>query len=278
MVHSVLCDFCALAIGILDGAQRLVRLLRVGRGIVQLDVVVLGAADDRFLRLGLLRAPGIQVVQVLLHDHVAAAGMVGVFVADDRGFRQRQPFRVGRAIDEVQQVTAIEVAEAGHLVHRLHGVAEGHQQIALEGDDQVHGTRAHVVQQVTRGGHGGVGRTLDLAERLQLARRRAAHHRFPHAVADGHVAGEGALDIADGGVLDQVIAAAQHLAHLGDGIGIVLHLQHQERGRVGQRRGDLLRLVVERVVEGGDRCGLGIHGTSCWRGAGASRGAKCGRF
>ncbi len=47
-----------LAVGVLDRRQRLVRLLRVAGGVVELDVVGLGAADDRLLLLGEERVPG----------------------------------------------------------------------------------------------------------------------------------------------------------------------------------------------------------------------------
>ena len=43
-------------------------------GIVQFDVGKLGAADDAFLRLRGERIPGVKIVEIFLHDDVAAAG------------------------------------------------------------------------------------------------------------------------------------------------------------------------------------------------------------
>ena len=62
--------------------------------------------------------PSLQVMQVFLHDHVAAAGKGRVLLADDGGVDGRLIHGVLRAIDEADQVAIIEIVEAVHLVRR----------------------------------------------------------------------------------------------------------------------------------------------------------------
>ena len=62
--------------------------------------------------------PSLQVVQVLLHDHVAAAGERGVLLADDGGVDGCLVDGVLRAVDEAHQVAVVEILEAVHLVGR----------------------------------------------------------------------------------------------------------------------------------------------------------------
>ena len=109
---------------VLDRRERLVRLAR-RVVVVELDVVELGPADDRLLLLGRQRGPAGHVVQVLLDDHVAAAGEVRVgVVADQRRVGQLGAGRVGRAVDEAEQVARVEVAEADRLVDHARRVAD----------------------------------------------------------------------------------------------------------------------------------------------------------
>ena len=84
--------------------------------VVQLDIGQLGAADDAFLRFGRQRVPPGHIVQVFLHDDIAAAGEGGIFLADQRGVDRRRAARVFGPIDEAQQVAGVEIAEAVHLV------------------------------------------------------------------------------------------------------------------------------------------------------------------
>ena len=90
-------------------------------GIVQLDVGELGAADEAFLLLDGHRVPGLQVMQVLLHDHVAAAGEGRVLLADDGGVEGVLVHGILRPIDEAQQVAVVEVLEAMDLIGRGDG-------------------------------------------------------------------------------------------------------------------------------------------------------------
>ena len=67
-----------------DGRERVVRRGWL-YGIVQFDVGELRAADDSFLRLRGQRIPSVKIVEIFLHDDVAAAGERGVLFADEHG-------------------------------------------------------------------------------------------------------------------------------------------------------------------------------------------------
>ena len=71
----------------IDRRERAVRRGRLD-GVVQFDVGQLGAADDAFLRLRRKRVPGVEIVQILLHDDVAAAGESRILLADEHGVDQ----------------------------------------------------------------------------------------------------------------------------------------------------------------------------------------------
>jgi hypothetical protein len=69
--HVVAYDFYFLAV-LHDRRQRIVRGRRLD-GVIELDVGKLGTADDTFLGFGGKRVSAGQIVQVFLHDHIAAA-------------------------------------------------------------------------------------------------------------------------------------------------------------------------------------------------------------
>ncbi len=94
----------------MDG-QRIVGAGRLDR-LVELDVGKLGPADDALLRLGWKRVPCAEVVQIFLHDHVAAAGEGGILRADDGGFGHFAAAWILRAVDEPEQVAVVEIAKA----------------------------------------------------------------------------------------------------------------------------------------------------------------------
>jgi hypothetical protein len=107
-----------LAVGVDD---RVERYMRVGGFDVvgQLDVAELGAANCALLLLDRERVPGLEVVQVLLHDDVAATGELGVLLADrDRGDCRRAVWVFG-PIDEAEQVALVKRPEAVNLVDDL---------------------------------------------------------------------------------------------------------------------------------------------------------------
>ena len=136
-----------------------------------------------------------QVVQVLLDDHVAAAGEGGVLVADDGGGDALLARRVLRAVDEADQVALVEVAKAVHLVRRRDAPPSRAMIWRRQLEAQVHALGADVEQEVARRRHG-VMPAADLAERVQLRGRGAAEQPVPGIGADARDAGQPALEVA----------------------------------------------------------------------------------
>src|SRR5262249_52997982 len=106
-----------------DGGERVVRRRRLYR-VVQFDVGQLAAADDALLRLRRQRVPSVQIVEIFLHDHIAATGECGILLTDERGVDHRLATRILSAVDEAQEVAVIEVTKAVDLVDRRDRVAE----------------------------------------------------------------------------------------------------------------------------------------------------------
>ncbi|GAA2769800.1 hypothetical protein GCM10019017_08240 [Streptomyces showdoensis] len=126
-----------------DGVERDVGVGRL-HVVGELDVVRLVAADHAFLLVDGEPLPGRHVVQVLLHDHVAAAPESGVLVADEDGPGRDPALGVLAAVDESQQVTLVEVAEAVHLVDDGHGTREAPRDQPGQLEAEVHALGAYV--------------------------------------------------------------------------------------------------------------------------------------
>ena len=162
-----------------DHGQRVVREARLDR-VVELDIGQFGAADDAFLRLGRQRVPAGQVVQVLLHDHIAAAGKAAILVADQHGIDRRLALRVFGAVDKAQQIAVVEIAKAVHLVGDRHRVAEPRHDLGRQLEAQIHALGADVEQHVARRGDGVARSGAEFPERMQLGRARLAEQPVPN--------------------------------------------------------------------------------------------------
>jgi hypothetical protein len=114
----------------------------------ELNVGELRAPDDQLLLLGAQRVPGGQVVGVLLHDDVAAAGKRTVLVADDHGVDGGLAFWVLGPVDEAQQVALVERAKAVYLVDHAGGFSERLGQPLRQLEAQILTARADVEQQI----------------------------------------------------------------------------------------------------------------------------------
>ena len=227
--------------------------------VVELDVVALRAADHGLLLRGAERVPGAEVVQVLLHDDVAAAGVHGILVADDGRGVHLGTGGIRGAVHEAQQVARVEVAEAGHLVHHGYGVAERRQQQPLELEREVAALGPDVEEEVARRRHRGV-HPAELPERVQLARRRDVGEPRPDVRADRDVARQVRVQVAEPDRLHQPREVAQHVLHRGDGLGRIAH-RHDEEDRRPRERGvhalGLDRDALPAVLSGG--VGHGTH-------------------
>ena len=178
----------------MDG-QRIVRRRRLDR-VVELDIGELGSADDALLRLRGQRVPGAEVVEIFLHDHVAAAGERGVLAADDRGFGRFRAARILGSVDEAQEVAVVEVAEAVNLVDRRHGVAKPRHDLRRHLEAEVHPPGANMEQKIARGRDRMARSGPDLPERVKLGGARIPEQPIPGLGADSHHAAESGFDVA----------------------------------------------------------------------------------
>src|SRR5208282_6044814 len=76
--------------------------------IVQFDIGKLGAADDAFLRFGGECVPGAKIVEIFLHDDIAATGKVSILVADYYGVSRRRAPGIFCAVDETHKISVVE--------------------------------------------------------------------------------------------------------------------------------------------------------------------------
>ena len=183
----------ALSCGALRSGQRLrlpvgIRLQLLERALVADDRRLvpgkrLIGLDKVLLLLDRQGVPRRHVVQVLLHDDVAAAGEGRVFGADERRVLGDRAGRVLGAVHETEQVALVEVLEAVRLVHRGHDVADAAHDLRGELEAQVHVGGADVEQQVAGRGHR-VVHALDLAEGVQVGRPRRAEQPVPRVGAE----------------------------------------------------------------------------------------------
>ena len=168
--------------------------MRVGGLFVlaHLDVVVLGSADDLLLLGDRQAVPRGHVVDVLLHELVAAAPVHGVIVTDDAEvFACRGGLRVLGAVHEADDGAAVPVAEAVHLLEHLGNIAQrcGNSGRHIVGDRRL--GRADVEVQIAGSGYRGVLGAPNLLELHELLRQRLGQIQGqPRAVADAqHNAG-----------------------------------------------------------------------------------------
>ena len=137
------------------------------------------------------------IVQIFLHDHVAAAGEEGVLGSDISGVDRRLRRRVLRAVDETEQIAVVEIAKAMHLVDRRNRVAELRHDLRRQLEAEVHALGANVKHEIARR-RDRVARTgLDLPKGMQLRRPRLAEQPVPRLGPDPHHAGEISLDVAE---------------------------------------------------------------------------------
>ena len=172
-----------------DRVQRIVRIGWSDR-FVDLDIRQFGAADDALLRLGRQCIPSGQIVQVLLHDDVAAAGKTGVFLADHRGVDRFLARGVLGPVDKPQQVAAVEIAKAVHLVDRGNGLSELRHDLRRQFEAQIHAPSADMKRQVAGCRDRVAGTGADLAERVQLCRPRLSEEPVPRLRPERHDARE----------------------------------------------------------------------------------------
>ena len=203
----------------------------------QLDVAELGATDGGLLLLDREPVPRVEVVQVLLHDHVAPARERGVLVAHgDRRERGRTLGVLG-AVDETQQVALVERSEPVHLVDDPHVPAERAHQTLRELEAEIQALGSEVEEQVARRRDRGVSRAGDLGERVQLGGARIAEEGVPGRRPDTHDAAQPTLGGAKADRAAESADVSEYLAHVGLGARVHGHHEKDRRGRRWRQNG-----------------------------------------
>ncbi len=185
-------------------------------------------------------------MQILLHDDVAAAGELGIFVADHREIDRLASGRILSAIDKADHRAHVEVTKAVHLVDDPDRIAELAEQSGGKLEAEVHRIGADVQQEVTRGRDGDALAGAELPKRLQRRRTGLAEQPVPCAGAEaadtGQIAGRHALT-------DPAHDCGDVATPRADGVGVAVTL--------GERRNDEYRAAGDCAGNGlrfGDRC------------------------
>ena len=195
-----------------DSGQRIVGRCRFNR-VVELDVGKLGPADNALLRLRGQRVPSANVVQVFLHDHVAAAGECQVFCADIDGFDGLLGRRVFRAVNEADEVAVVEIAKAMDFINRRDRVAEPGHDLGRQLEAEVHAPGANVEEEIAGRGDRMARAGLDLAKGMQLRRPRLAKEAIPRVRANSHDARKICFNVAEADGADQCREVAAERPH-----------------------------------------------------------------
>src|SRR6266851_1580411 len=122
--------------------------------------------SDTFLRLGRQRIPSREIVQVFLHDDVAAPGERSVFLADEHGIDRRVAPRILRSVDEADEIAVVEVTKAVHFFCRRHRLSDARHDLRRQFEAQIHAVRANVKEQVARRGNRVAPSGTNLPERM----------------------------------------------------------------------------------------------------------------
>src|SRR5580698_3066522 len=138
--------------------------------VVKFDIGQLGAANNALLYFGGKRIPAFHVVQVFLHDDIAAAGKGAVLGADKNRIERSLIQRILRSIDKAEEIAFVEKAKAMHFIEWRNGVSEPAQDLGRQFETKVRALGADVEHQIA-GRRGSMTRAgLDLAERMQFGR------------------------------------------------------------------------------------------------------------
>ena len=156
----------------------------------------LGSTDDFLLLLDRQRVPFVQIMQVLLHDHVAATGKHGVLLADDGGIDRGLIHGVLRAVDEADQVAIIKVGETMHFVRCGDGIAKPRHDLCRQLEAQIGARGADMKEDVARRCDGMMP-AADFAEGMQVFRLWLSEETVPYVGAERHDAGQPTLKVTE---------------------------------------------------------------------------------
>ena len=136
-------------------------------------------------------------MDVLLHDHIAAACERRVLGPDDGRIPGLIAAWILGPVDEPHDVAVVKVAEAVNLVGDGHCVAEGVHDLRRELEAEVRKLGADMKEKVARRRDGMAIGCADLPERVELSGPRRAEECVPGVRTDPRDAGESRLDVPE---------------------------------------------------------------------------------
>jgi hypothetical protein len=231
--------------------------------------------SDSFERPMIFSCSSGHVVQVLLHDHVAAPCEGGILVPDQRRPRGGGTGGVFGAVDKADQVAVVEVAEAVHLGCDGHRAAEPAHDLAGQFEAQVHPHGADMEQHVAGGSDGMPRSCFYFSERMEPGWLVRTGDAVPRCRTKAGDAGQVPVQIPESHGTDQ---AGQVRAERTHRVGAVLtrgDFDHQEDRGARERCDDRLRLGGRRAA--GVRCHTSIlyRPSLRYRTTPARRGGTC---
>ena len=111
-------------------------------------------------------------MQIFLHDDVAAAGEINIFVADKNEFADGLTPRILGAIDKSKQIAVIKVSKPMHLVRLRHYTSDARHYLRGKLEAHIHVVGANVKQQIAGGGNRVASAGSNFAEWVQLGGTR----------------------------------------------------------------------------------------------------------
>src|SRR6185437_6142254 len=145
--HIIAHDFQFVAALVQYARERIMCAGRLDR-ILQFDVRQLLAADNALLPLDRQRIPPRQIMQIFLHNHIAAAREAGVFTADDYRVVSRLADRVFRSVHKADEITVVEIFEAMGFIDDGDGRSDPGLYLGGKLETDIHRRRADVKKHI----------------------------------------------------------------------------------------------------------------------------------
>ncbi|GAA3200927.1 hypothetical protein GCM10020255_105510 [Rhodococcus baikonurensis] len=123
-------------------------------------------------------------MDVALDVDVAAAGELGILVADRHRGDGVAAHRILGAVDEADEVAVLEVLEAVNLVDDRGRAVQSLRDLPSHLETRVHAHRADVEEQITGSRRRRVNVTLQSGERVQQRRARTGEQSIPSQGTD----------------------------------------------------------------------------------------------
>jgi len=159
-------------------------------GVIEFDVGNFCAADDFFLGFGGKLVPGIEIVKILLDNHVASAGKRRIFIANEDGIDGRATRGIFGPVDEAKEITFVEVAKAVDFVGGGDGAFEASHDLRGQLETKVHVLGADMKDQVAWRRDCMARSGPDFPERMEFARTWRTKKTVPGIGTEAHDAGE----------------------------------------------------------------------------------------